>query len=191
MAITIQDNGGSIMLTIGTQVRNIIKPQIVEISVIKTNVIKIDIGKGALYNIYIPYPDVSSPVTTSPEALKDAITAMLPNPSTGSNAPSGMATETKQIQQIDILNVLKNDILNVKVALLSLDGKIVSEPSITDESGISVIYKGYAGAGVAQGDQLWAIQKIERIGDTNVITWANGSKNFSNRWSERDALTFS
>lgn len=191
MAITIQDNGGSIMLTIGTQVRNIIKPQIVEISVIKTNVIKIDIGKGALYNIYIPYPEVTSPVTASPEALKDAITAMLPNPGSGQGSGSGAATEVKQIQQIDILNILKNDLLNVKVALHSLDGKIVSEPSITDESGINVVYKGYAAVGVAQNDQLWAIQKIERIGESNVITWANGNKNFSNRWNDRDTLTFS
>ncbi|MBL7932315.1 MAG: hypothetical protein JNL60_10450, partial [Bacteroidia bacterium] len=72
-ATTITDNGASLKLTIGTQIRNITKSQIIEVSVIKTNIIKIDIGQGALHNIFIPYTDVTSPVTANAAALRDKI----------------------------------------------------------------------------------------------------------------------
>ncbi len=108
-ATTITDNGASIKLTIGTQVRNVIKAQIIEITVIKTNIIKIDIGQGPLDNIFIPYADVTAPLTADPEALRDAITALLT-----SAANSLSATEAKQTEQIDILNTVKGMYLPFK-----------------------------------------------------------------------------
>lgn len=190
MATLISDNGASIKLTIGTQVRNIFKSQIVEIAVIKTNIIKIDIGMGSLYNIYIPYADVTSPVTASPEALRDAISALLPN-SSNSGGTSGGATEAKQIQEIDILNIMKNDLNSMKGTLTGMDGKVLPEPLIVDESGVGLIYKGYANIGTPVTDVTWAIQRIERRGEVNTTTWANGNKNFTNRWEEREILVYS
>src|SRR5688572_3089094 len=96
MAITIVDTGGSLKITNGTQVRHIVKSQILEVAVIKTNIVKIDIGKSALQNVFITYGDVTTPSTGSPAALRDAIADMLApaDPSTGG------ATEAKQDTEI-------------------------------------------------------------------------------------------
>ena len=48
MGTEITNNGASLKIKNGTLVRNIMKNQILEIAVVKTNIIKIDIGKGAL-----------------------------------------------------------------------------------------------------------------------------------------------
>ena len=181
METTITDNGASIKLTIGTQVRNITKSHIVEVSVIKTNIIKIDIGLGALDNIYIPYADVTSPVTASAEALRDAILTLIP--STAGGTGSGQATEAKQNEGIIILNALLTKASN-------LDGKILGEPSLSDESGAGTVYKGYAVTGALPTDPVWAIQRIQRISDVNIITWANGLKEFTHLWNERETLTY-
>src|ERR1051325_10295605 len=99
MATTITDTGASLKITIGTQERSIIKAQIIEISVIKTNIVKIDIGLGVLHNVFVTHGDVTAPLTPSPEALRDALIAMLSPAATGASA-----SEQRQIEQIDILN---------------------------------------------------------------------------------------
>ena len=48
MSVQITNNGASLKIVDGTDTRNIMKNQILEIAVIKTNIVKIDIGKGAL-----------------------------------------------------------------------------------------------------------------------------------------------
>lgn len=185
MATTIADNGASIKITIGTQVRNIIKSQIIEISVIKTNIVKIDIGQGALQNIFIPHADVTSPDTANAEALRDAINTML--------APlvTSTATEQKQVEQIDILNTLKGSLLSLQNLVTALDSKVFHDPLLIDDSGAGIIYKGYAVVGTSQSAPLWAIERIEKVGEVNVHSWANGDKNFDNSWNDRETLSYS
>jgi hypothetical protein len=185
-ATTIIDNGASIKITVGSQVRNIIKAQIIEISVIRTNIIKIDIGQGALDNIFIPYAEVTQPVLASPEALRDAINALLtPIVNTAT------ATEAKQTEQIDILNVVKDNIQTIQNLMSVLDKKIFYEPLLEDDGGAGIIYKGYALVGSTPDAPLWAIERIQKVGDVDVHNWADGDKLFNNVWNDRESLSYS
>lgn len=185
-ATTITDNGASIKLTIGTQVRNIIKAQIIEISVIKTNIVKIDIGQGALHNIFIPFGDVTAPLTSDPEALRDAINGFLTPASMGVTA-----SEAKQVEQIDILNSLKAYLLSLQTLVTDLDSKIFHDPLLVDDSGPNILYNGYAVVGTDQEAPAWAIERIEQKGEIHIHTWADGNKNFDNSWIARESLVYS
>lgn len=185
MAVTtITDNGASIKITIGTQVRNIIKTQIVEISVIKTSIIKIDIGQGALHNVFFPFADVTVPVTANAGALRDAINALL------APAVTSTATEAKQTEQIDILNTLKGYLLSLQTLVTALDAKVFHDPLLVDDGGAGIVYNGYAVVGTSQAAPLWAIERIEKVGEVNVHTWADGDKTFNNAWNDRETLVY-
>ena len=185
-ATTITDNGASIKITIGTQVRNIIKAQIIEISVIRTNIIKIDIGQGALDNIFIPFPDVTQPLLADAAALRDAINTLL-TPVVNNLT----ATEAKQNLQIDILNIVKDHVQTIQNLISTLDEKIFHEPLLIDDGGVGIIYKGYALVGTAQNAPLWAIERIQKVGEVDVHSWADGDKAFNNLWTDRETLTYS
>jgi hypothetical protein len=188
-ATTIVDNGGSIKITIGTVIRNITKAQIVEVSVIKTTIIKIDIGQGALHNIFIPFGDVTAPSTANAGALRDAIAAFLPTG--GGGAGAGNATEAKQIEEITLLTNINSSMNTMRGLVTTIDEKIFYEPLLVDDGGAGIIYKGFAQPGSNQEAPVWAIQRIRREGDVDVYTWANGNKNFSNSWIERETYPFS
>lgn len=185
MGTEITNNGASLKIKNGTLTRNIMKSQILEISVVKTNIIKIDIGKGALYNVFIPFAEVTTPTLADPEALKDAINDMLI-----STIIAGDATEVKQIEQIAKLNLLNEQVSTIKNAVSTLDSKIFFEPVLVDESNPNVIYKGFASPAAKADDAVWAIQKISNSGDVCAYQWANGSKNFDNIWSKRADLSY-
>ena len=175
MAIEITNNGASLKIKNGLQIRNIMKAQIIEIVVVKTNIIKIDIGKGALYNIFIPYADVTVPVTADPEALKDAINDLL-----AAASIVGNATEAKQIEEIGKLNLLNEQVTTIKNAVSTLDNKIFFEPVLIDESNPNIIYKGFASPAANAEEAVWAIQRISNTGDVCSYQWADGNKNFDN-----------
>lgn len=185
MAIEITNNGASLKIKNGTQVRNIMKSQIQEIVVVKTNIIKIDIGKGALYNVFIPYVDVTVPVAADPEALKDAINDMM-----SATAIIGTATEAKQIEEINKLNVLNEAVANIKNSVSTLDSKIFFEPVLVDESNPQVIYKGFASPAAKPSEAVWAVQRISINGDVCSYQWADGNKNFDNIWDNRATLIY-
>lgn len=185
MAIEITNNGASLKIKNGTQLRNIMKSQIQEIVVVKTNIIKIDIGKGALYNVFIPYADVTVPVAADPEALKDAINDMM-----SATAIIGTATEAKQIEEINKLNVLNEAVANIKNSVSTLDSKIFFEPVLVDESNPQVIYKGFASPAANPTEAVWAVQRISINGDVCSYQWADGNKNFDNIWNSRATLIY-
>jgi hypothetical protein len=194
MAITIENTGASLKITNGTEVRHITKSQILEVAVIKTTIIKLDIGKTALQNVFISYGDVTIPSTANPAALRDTIANML-TPETGA---SGGATETKQDTQITKLTDLNTAIASLNTLMTSLDNRMNSmdsklffEPRRIDDSGVGTIYKGYSNPGVAEGVAQWAIQRIENVGEVDVYSWADGNKNFDNRWTDRETLAYS
>ncbi len=189
MATTIEDVGLSLKITVGTVIRNIIKSQIIEVSVIKTNIIKIDIGQGALNNVFISQPDVTLPVNANPNALKDAILGFLTPVQGGGNV--GYATEAKQIIEIDSLATLNTNLNSLANTVNKLDIKLFQEPSIVDRSGPGTIFKGYALAGASQAGAVWAIEKIQTDTGIDVSSWANGNKNFTNIWANRESLSYS
>lgn len=89
---TLADKGTVIQITIGTQIRNIHKLQIAEISLVKQNILKIDCNMGAMGSIYVPYADVTQPQTASPGELRDLISSYLGISNGGAVAlPSGLA----------------------------------------------------------------------------------------------------
>lgn len=186
-AITIQDNGQKIKITFGTLVRNIIKAQIKEISIIKTNIIKIDNGRGALNNVFITYADVTSPASANVAALRDIILGYLEPP----GGSGGGATEAKQDTVISALGNMQAAITNILSLVTSVDNKVWFQPLMVDDGGAGVVYKGYASVGTAQESAQWAIEKIMKVGDVDVHTWADGNKNFDNLWLERETLSYS
>lgn len=186
MATEISNNGASLKIKNGAQVRDIMKHQIQEIVVVKTDIIKIDIGKGALYNVFIPFADVTIPLVADIDALREAINDMLTTASVAGNA-----TEAKQIEEIAQLNFLNDAVINIKNSVSTLDSKIFFEPVLVDESNPNIIYKGFASPAAKVEDAVWSIQKISNIGDVCSYQWADGNKNFDNVWNNRAALSYS
>jgi hypothetical protein len=186
MSVQITNNGASLKIVDGTETRNIMKNQILEIAVIKTNVIKIDIGKGALNNVFINFPDVTVPVAADPGALRDAINDML-----ASTLTAGTATEAHQLEEIAKLNIISDNTGQIKNSVSSLDSKFFIEPTLIDESNPLVIYKGYALPAADPAGASWAIQKITNTSEVLSYQWANGNKNFTNIWNDRLGLAYS
>src|SRR6218665_1631371 len=169
--ITILDEGAAIKITNGAQVRDIIKSQIREVTVIKTSIIKLDIGGGPLHNVFINYADVLSPATANVDALRAAILTMLFTPAPGVGA--GAATEARQIEQTDLLTQINGISGAIRNLIVSIDNKVFYQPLLVDDSGAGVIYKGYAYIGTNMEQSLWAIERVRKEGDINVHTWAN------------------
>jgi hypothetical protein len=186
MAIEITNNGASIKINQdGVLFRNIMKNKIIEIVVIKDNIIKIDIGKGALYNVFIPFMNVTIPVTSSPENLKDAINSMLT-----STVSVGSATEEKQLIEIQSLEVLNATADSIKTVMETLDSKLFFEPILIDESNPNLIYKGFAPPASNTKDAVWAIQRISTNNNICSYQWALGNKNFVHEWSKRETIEY-
>ena len=173
------NDGAAIKIINGTQSRDVLKYQIKVVEVIKTNIIKIDIGAGALGNIFVPYAAVTNPNTASPDALKDAILAMLPSSSTGA---AGMATEAKQDTANILLNQMKSTLLDLKTQ--------AQVPSMIDDTGANLVYKGYAAVGTLENQPLWAIERVRIENGVEVHAWADGDRNFDNVWIDREAATY-
>jgi hypothetical protein len=175
-ALTTQiiNNGASLKIIADGATRNILKQQIREVSVINDTVIKIDIGQGALNNIFLNYPEVSNPVTPTPDALVEAINAMLQNTIT---IPPGIATEANQQTEISKLESMRL-------------AELFEEPQISDEANAKTIYRGYAVPGSKTSDAVWAVEKISN--DKGIISylWADGNKNFDKVWDSRKAFTY-
>lgn len=188
MATQINNNGASLRITEDGQTRNIMKHQIVEISIIKDTVLKIDIGQGALYNVFINHADVDDPKTDTPIALKDSVNAMLDIATTG--LPVGAATEAKQTTEIENLHQLNTSMDSVKATLIALDSKQRLEPLLIDEGNPNTIYKGFAVSGSSTKDAVWAIQRINYKGGISSYQWAGGKKTFENIWDNRTKLIY-
>lgn len=178
--IIIQENGACIRIVIDGKPRNIQKTAIKEIDVIKNTIVKLDIGEGALHNVFINHPEVTEPATADAAALREALIAMLPTIASG----AGSATEAKQDQAIAILN-------NMNTALVGIEDRTFDEPLLTDHSGAGIIYKGYAFPGSLPTQPKWAIQRIRHEADVDVITWSGGVKTLDKIWDDREVLIYS
>ena len=174
VATQIINNGASLKIISADGTRNILKQEIVEISIIKDTLIKIDIGQGALNNVFINYPDVSSPQTQSPDALADAINAMLQS---SLNLPPGIATEANQQSEISKLD-------SIRISML------LQAPQISDETNPKTIYKGFAMPGALTSAAVWAIQKITNNKGIYTYLWAGGNQNFDKVWDNRTTLIY-
>jgi len=182
----ILNDGASIKIVNGLQSRDINKSQIKIVEVIKTNIVKIDIGEGALRNIFVPFASVTNPVTADAEALRTAINAMLP--ASGGNV--GTATEAKQDAEITLLNTVNTSVLALNSLVSSNFDKIFYEPSMVDDTGANLVYKGFAVPGAIETNPVWAIERVQIVNGVEVHTWADGDKLFDNVWHDREGLIY-
>ncbi len=173
-ATQIINNGASLKIISADGTRNILKQEIVEISILKDTIVKIDIGQGALNNVFINHPDVSSPQAQTPDALIDAINAMLQS---SINLPQGIATEANQQREISELD-------SIRVSML------LQAPQISDETNPKTIYKGFALPGALTSAAVWAIQKITNNKGIYTYQWAAGNQNFDKVWDNRLTLVY-
>lgn len=165
------NDGAALKIISAGVTRNILKNQIREISVINDTVIKIDIGQGALNNIFLDFGDVAAPVAATPDALAEAINGML------LNNFSGIATEANQQTEISELRNIKTN-------------QLFAEPQLSDESNARAVYRGYAAPGSQTSQAVWAIQKIVNNGGVISYLWAEGNKNFDKAWDNRKTLNY-
>jgi hypothetical protein len=184
MTTEIINNGATLKLIIGTTSKLILKTQIREISVVNTNIIKLDTAQG-LYNNFITHTDVTNPITASPEALRDAINAML---TTGGG---GSATETKQDAEITELQNIKTRMDTLLGKVDAINDRVFIEALLVDEATPNTIYKGYAISGSSTANPVWAIEKTTCLGNVTIRKWASGNKNFDKVWNNRAALVYS
>ncbi len=156
MATIIENNGGSIKITENGASRFVLKYQVREVEIVRDTIIKIDIGQGALNNIYIDQADVTAPATATVEELRDQIIGMLQTNVTGT------ATEAKQTEEINEIKNLQAVVGNLQAKVNSLDDKTFFQPKLVDESNPNAVYNGFAVPGSAVDAPVWAIQKVTK-----------------------------
>ena len=181
MSLQIINDGVCIRIQNDSTRRFISKAQIKTIDTIHTNIVRIDIGEGALKNIYIPQTDVTEPVVQDAEELKEAIKTMVAT--TGSSV-SG-ATEQNQLnilQEIRNLEAISKTQYYWYPSELDLTKR---EPSIIDESNPNVTYKGWHRINGVDNVPEWAIQRITKTNGVTRYEWAFGSQVQSNIWTDR------
>ena len=180
MAVTIENNGASLKLTEDGAVRFVLKNQIREVEIVRDTIIKLDIGQGALNNIFIDQATVTAPVSTGVEDLRDQVMGFIQT-----NAGiTGFATEANQNKELDAFKALQSTVN-------ALSDKVFYEPSLIDESNANVIYNGFAVPGSKTSDAVWAIQKISKVKGVVSSQWAGGTKAFDKIWDNRAKLIFS
>lgn len=179
MATEITDKGSSLKILTVDGERLILKNQIKEVEIVRDTIIKIDIGQGALYNVFVDQAEVTIPATQSVEELRDKIMDFLQNAAT-----AGVATEQKQIEGNLELSKVKSD-------LTLLNDKLFFEPKLVDESNANVVYKGFATPGAKKDEPVWAILKITNSKGVLSYEWSKGTKVFENIWNNRKALVYS
>lgn len=185
MATEIANNGASLKITSDASPRFIMKSQIREIEVVRDTIIKIDIGQGALNNVFIDQVDVTLPVSKSVDDLRDQIMEML------QGGVAGLATEQKQTDEIQKISALQEQVKDVQNKIGSVDSKLFFDPALVDESNANVVFKGYAVPGAKTADAVWAIKKIIFRKGVLSYQWAEGNKNFDKVWDNRQKLIFS
>lgn len=185
MAVQIINNGATLKVVTDGVARLVSKAQVREIAVIKTTIVKLDIGLGALHNVFIDHNDVDDPVTPSPEDLRDAINTML------QSATAGGATEQRQLEEITELQTIQTSLSDLKGKVDLVNDKLFFEPLLVDESSPLTIYRGFAVPGSATSAAVWAIQRATINGDVTTYEWAGGDRSFDNIWDDRDTLSYS
>lgn len=176
----------------GSSIRNISKSTIIDVTLIKNTIIKIDIGQGPLHNIFLPFEEVVTPVLATPEQLCQAIDNMREMPVQDGGNAAGGATEANQLVEISQLASISSAIGSLNQFVNTIDAKLFYEPKLVDDSGAGIIYKGFTlNNGSNEGEPVWAIQRIA-VDDkgVHVYAWADGNKNFDKVWADRDILFY-
>ncbi len=186
MATEIFNDGASLRIVSGGNTILVSKIQIKTIETIRNDVVRLDIGEGALKNIYIKLAEVVTPAGLGDAGqLRDAINTMLL-----SNVAGG-ATEIKQDTQTGILNGILAALNDLKIIMnAGGGGNGIKQPIRIDESTPNIVYNGFAVIGAATNAAVWAIQRVTRNADIIVYEWADGDELFDNIWDNRYGLLY-
>jgi hypothetical protein len=185
MATTIENNGASLKITDAGDVRFVLKSQIREVEIVRDTIIKVDIGQGALNNIFVDQATVTVPASTGVEDLRDQIMGML------QGNVAGSATEAKQTEEIAAIANLQTAVAALQTKVNSIEDKTPYQPSLVDESNANAVYNGFALPGAKVTDPVWAIQKVTKVKGVLTYQWAAGTKTFDKIWNNRTALIYS
>jgi len=187
MSVQILDSGVSLEIITNGITKSVLKTNIKTVEVLINTMIKIDIGKSSLYDIYVDQLLVTNPVSSGPADLKAKIMVMLqPLAIVGSGA-----TEANQLLQIAELQNIKNSVINLNNKVTIVYDNMILEPKLVDETEGNIIYKGYAVPGTTGDDLLWAIQRVTNDGGNLSYHWAMANKNFDKKWIMRREYQYS
>lgn len=178
MAFQLENNITAIRVIENGNIKDIIKTNILQITLIKTNIVKIDIGQGALRNVFIPYFQVTDPATGSPQVLLNTLTDWL--------YYDGRPNEERQVALTNAIQGLGGVLNNSYQQLVQLNDRLLKEPLVVEDRGNGVVYKGYSVPGVLFNEEYWVIQKIETIGIVTTIKYADGVTVPGRRWDQRE-----
>lgn len=187
MATQIIDKGVSLEIITDGVPKFVIKANIKTVEVLIGSIIKIDIGKGSLYNIYVDQVLVTEPVSTDPNDLRDKIVAML------QSAPGNAAgaTAENQLLQTTELQGIKTSLSSLTEKVNDVNDKVFFEPKLIDETRGNTIYKGYALPGTPINSPTFAIQRVTNNNGNLSYHWAGGNRNFDKLWDARTNLQYS
>ena len=187
MATQITDDGIKLRIVTNGVLKILVKSSIKTVEVLFNSIIKIDIGKDSLRNIYLDRTEVDVPVSTSAADLRDKIAAMLQGTSTSGETSNGTngATAANQLLQTAELQSIKTSVGEVNSRMIFSNSNMLLEPKLMDETEGKVIYKGYAVPGTGEDISVWAIQRISNREGIFSYHWAQGNKNFDKKWTNR------
>jgi hypothetical protein len=159
------------------------KEQVKTIDVIKDNIVRIDIGEGPLKNIFINYQDVTFPVLSSADELRNEINAMLK-----SDIYDG--DNLSEVTQRNILTKLEEIATLLQGNAVAEANLINGEPSRIDESNPYMIYKGWHKLFGDEQANEWAIQRVRRENDQIIYEWAFGTQKQIYKWWDRASFAY-
>lgn len=185
MATQISNEGASLSITVNGSSALLSKLHIREISVVGHNTLKIDVGRGPLQNIYIPFADITVPAAGSAVEIRDILNGYL------SASINGGATEAKQQEILNEMALMKQSLIEIKNAIAAAGGGGgLTIPLLIDETVPGEAYKGFAVSGTDPSQPDWAIQKTTYDKGVTHVYWADGNMNFDNIWDDRYNLTY-
>jgi len=176
MSIEIRSTGTNLTIINGSNTRTLAKTFVREASILNNNTLKLDIGGGALRNIFLPIADVTAPTHDDNASLLRAVNEML--------VPAEVAIQNE-------LDELQNVVVHLETLVGSMNPAFLQEPMFIDEGNPQVIYSGYAVSGSASNEPNFAIMRTT-ITDNDIIVneWANGNLNAQNVWDNRKELEY-
>lgn len=176
MSIEIKSIGTNLSIKVGENTRLLAKSLVREVNILRNTTLKLDIGGGALRNIFLPIADIVLPVHTDQATLLDAVNTML--------TPPEVAIQGE-------LDELQNVVGHLETLVGNMNPAFLQEPMFIDEGNPKVIYTGYATSESLPSEPKFAIMRTT-ITDEDIIVneWANGNLNATNIWDNREGLTY-
>jgi hypothetical protein len=176
MSIQVTSTSSHVVITNGANVRSINKQVIREISILRGTIIKIDIGGGALRNIFLPIADITLPDHPDNATLLNALNNML---------------VPLEIDLAEDISRLSDSMTTMQERLEGLLPASLQEPSIIDESDTNRIYSGFADIDATPDQPRWAIMRTTIQDDIITNEWADGTQAMTSVWDNRTALSYS